>query len=146
MSKATIMVGLPMSGKSHWVKNNVQEEIILNADSIRIMLTGKDDKLIAFKQKNEKLVWDIFGVSLSIALNTGRDIIIDNTNCNLKLLKKLVERIKSADYEIEFKLIDTDLWLIKKRLEMYPHMEYIVDKMNKGLQEVKNYINSEVLK
>jgi predicted kinase len=146
MSKVTIMIGLPMSGKSHWVKNNVQDEIILNADSIRIMITGENDKLLAFKQKNEKLVWDIFGVSLSIALNTGRDIIIDNTNCNLKLLKKLVERIKSSNYEIEFKLIDTDLWLIKKWLEMYPHMEHIVDKMNEGLQEVKEYINSEVLK
>ena len=143
MSKAIIMIGLPMSGKSHWVKNNVQDEIILNSDSIRMMITGENDKLIAFKQKNEKLVWDIFGVSLSIALNTGRDIIIDNTNCNLKLLKKLVERIKSTNYEIEFRLIDTDLWLVKKRLEIYPRMEHIVNKMNEGLQEVKEYIKGD---
>jgi len=146
MSKVIIMVGLPMSGKSQWVRYNSNDELILNCDSIRMMLTGERDKLLAFKQKNEKLVWDIFGVSLSMALNTGRDIIIDNTNCNLKLLKKLVERIKSADYEIEFQLVDTELWLVKRRLEFYPHIEHIVDKMNVGLQEVKEYIEGDELK
>ena len=83
--KARILIGLPMSGKSTFAKELMQEDedgntVIINCDGIRQMLTGEANKFKAFRKDNERLVWSIFNTLVSEAIVNKKNMIIDNTN------------------------------------------------------------------
>ena len=78
MSKLIITRGLPASGKSTWAKQCVLEDpehrVGIHQDDIRLML-GK-----YWVPSKEKLVQHIQKEALIEALDTGYDIVIDNSN------------------------------------------------------------------
>ena len=138
--RAIIMVGVMMSGKSTWVKNNRQNETVINCDNIRMELTGAKYKFDAFIPENEKTVWKIFYDKIKQASINSEDIIIDNTNCNLSKLTLLREQLFNLGYGVKMKFIDTDIEIIKKRLINYPHLIPIAERMNKNFIEVEESI------
>jgi len=140
---AKILVGLPSSGKSTWVKENRKDELVVNCDSIRMMLTNKADRYEAFDVCNEKIVWSTFiDIIHNIAMDK-KDIIIDNTNCNLGNLKELVDLLVKIGYNIEYKVIDTDIGIIKERLESYPDLIPVVERISIGLEKVKEWLHQK---
>jgi len=87
--KVYIMVGLPGSGKSTWIKNNLPENIeILSKDLIRQDLgIIKDQNIKAIGNKEqEKEVKSIYHDKLLELLNKEEDFVIDNTNIGHTLI------------------------------------------------------------
>ena len=77
------MVGLPGSGKSTWIKENLHKDIeIISKDLIRQdlgIIKDQNIKAIGDKQQ-EKEVKRIYHQKLEDLLNKEKDFVIDNTN------------------------------------------------------------------
>ena len=131
--KATILIGLPMSGKSTYAKANKGNAVIIDCDCLRMMLSGEDDKYKAFNRDNESIVWEIFYDIISYCKHINRDVVIANTNCNLGKLKVFLDIFKGS--EIEFIIIDTPKSVCVSRLPSdAQHMVEIIDKMEEGMR------------
>lgn len=135
--KATILIGLPMSGKSTYAKLNKGNSVIIDCDYLRMMLSGEDDKYKAFNKDNESIVWETFYDILSTCKCKNKDIIISNTNCNLSKLKVLIDIFR--EYEIKFVVINTPKSICISRLPSdAQHMVSIIDKFEEEMiQTVK---------
>ena len=135
--KATILIGLPMSGKSTYAKLNKGNSVIIDCDYLRMMLSGEDDKYKAFNKNNESIVWETFYDILSTCKCKNRDVIISNTNCNLNMLKVLIDIFKG--HNIKFIIINTPKSVCISRLPSdAQHMAEIIDKFEEGMiQTVK---------
>lgn len=133
----TILIGLPMSGKSTYAKLNKGSSVIIDCDYLRMMLAGEDNKYKAFNQKNESIVWETFYDILSTCKTKNRDVIIGNTNCNLNMLKVLIDIFKG--HKLEFVVINTPKSICVSRLPSEAqHMIEIIDKFEEEMiQTVK---------
>ena len=131
--KATILIGLPMSGKSTYAKANKGNAVIIDRDCIRMMLTGEDDKFRGFDVENESIVvYTSFDI-LNHCKHINKDVIIANTNCNLSKLQNLIYSLRHD--EIEFIMIDTPKSVCVSRLPAdAQHMIPIIDKFEEEMK------------
>ena len=86
--KCYIMIGLPGSGKTTWIKENLPKDIeIVSKDLIRQDLgIIKDQNVKAIGDKEqEKEVKKIYHEKLEQLLKEGKDFVIDNTNIGSSL-------------------------------------------------------------
>lgn len=131
--KATILIGLPMSGKSTYAKENKGSAVIIDCDYLRMMLSGEEGKYKAFNKDNEAIVWRTFDDILNHCKHINRDVIIANTNCNLFKLQHLIYSLRHE--EIEFIIIDTPKSVCISRLPAdTQYMAEIIDKMGEGMR------------
>lgn len=89
----------------------------------------------------EHLIRDVVNQSIETSLSKGFNVIVDETHCNLKRLKAVIERYApKARIVLEFVGLNLSLVEIKRqnlqRDKVVP--EAVIDKMNKGLKEVLN--------
>lgn len=102
MPKCYILSGAPLSGKSTWAKK--QNLPVLSCDRLRLEYSG--GKYI-FDPEIEKDVWEDF----YFRLGTYRfDFIVDNTNCRLKYINKIKEKLHPS-FEVE--IVKFEISLIK---------------------------------
>ena len=90
----TMLIGLPASGKSTWVKDYVKEHkdkeiIICSSDSVRKELYG-DESI----QGDVNKVFNILNKRVVEYLKSGKDVIYDCTNIKRKTRLPLIDRIK----------------------------------------------------
>jgi protein phosphatase len=91
-----ILIGLPRSGKSTWIKDNKKEgEVILSADDLRYLVYNQ-----RYWAEGESLVWSVRGIFLKYLLQQGVDIIIDETNTTKKARKNIIDLAKKYGYYI----------------------------------------------
>ena len=143
MNKVTILIGIPNSGKSTYAKKlSNKNAIILDCDYIRMMLTGKEDKYDAFVKENEFFVWSAFNNILNNLIESNTDIIISNTNLNLKLLKDMVDKFLFVEnYKIEFVDIETPTDICIERLNgKNQHMIEVIKRMKENKEQTVNWI------
>lgn len=104
--KLLILRGIPASGKStfarEFIKDNSEDWVIVNRDSIRSMLGNY------WVPSREKLVSDIEEDMIISAFEREYNVIIDATNLNpttLKFFESIAEdrKLSGLDVEIEFK-------------------------------------------
>lgn len=108
MRKLVVMVGVPGSGKTTLAKKLVDKGFhYLNADSIRMELYGNEAE-----QGDKEEVFTIFFQRLEMALGEGLDIVVDNTNINLRQRKPILERATRFAYA------DVQLWLLDVPLDV----------------------------
>ena len=99
----TILVGLPRSGKSTWIKNNKREEdVIVSADQIRYLVYGQ-----RFWSKGEPLTWAIREIILRMLMEQEKDIIIDECNVSPNRRKPIIDLAKLYKYEVNCIVICT---------------------------------------
>jgi len=142
----TILVGIPCSGKSTLASKLAKQNnaVIIEADQIRKMLVGTDDKYAAFNPKNESMVWKMHNNLIDVAIDNNSNIIISNTNCNLTVLKNFCEEYK--EQQICFKVLETSLDTCIERLDgKYPHMIPIMKSMLLNKADVVAWIKSKPL-
>lgn len=94
----TILVGISGCGKSTWCKYNAHHAVILSMDAIRKSFGNVSD------QSRNKEVTNIFDMLLYDEITMSHNIIIDNTNLNIKYIDNIVNKAK--DYDIRIVLFD----------------------------------------
>lgn len=76
----TILIGIPGSGKSTWIKENSKGYEIVCPDDIRTEICGD----ISDQSKNNE-VWKLAKERIIEFLKNGKSVILDATNVNTKL-------------------------------------------------------------
>lgn len=111
-NKIIITIGVPASGKSTWSKDYVRNNpswIRVSRDDFRQMLKTAQ----MCEPKIEDLVTTLVNKTIEQSLAKNLNVIIDNTNVNIKYINGFVDKFKySAD--IDFRVFDISL---KKAIE-----------------------------
>lgn len=143
MNTINIMVGLPMSGKSEFVKDNKKpDDWVVSADDVRLMFTKNNHKYDAYDAKKEKVVWHVVNDTISHILKHREDgdVWIDNINCNVSQLKglmTLINHYNEHNRDIQFYVVETEPSKCINRLNVgHEHMETIIRKMESGYDKV----------
>ena len=105
MSKLIMMVGIPGSGKSTWIKKQFPEVTPVSRDAIRFeMLKDGEDYFAHEDEVFESFIHQIIG-----SLVVDEVTIADATHLNRKSRAKVLNRVRKFANEIEAVVIDVPL-------------------------------------
>lgn len=106
--KLTMCKGLPASGKSTWVKEEVRkhknQKKRINKDDLRDMIDGGE-----WSSGNEKLIIQVRDMLVEKFLSAGKHVIVDDTNFHPSHEVNLRELAKKHNAHFEVKFFDVDL-------------------------------------
>lgn len=102
--KAYILKWIPACGKTTYALNNLKWYLHINKDCLRTDHPDLSEKEISLLQ-NERIL---------LAAKDAHSIVIDNTHCNPKSLKKTIDILRKAGYE-DIEVIDVFQRLIESR-------------------------------
>ena len=115
--KAFLMVGLPGSGKSTWIKNSLPANIpVISRDIIRFKLgftKGVDQKAVLSKDKEDTVTEYEMGMIHNYLAN-GNDIVIDDINTG-KYRKNMIKFLRDNGAEVIGVRMNTNLDTCIKR-------------------------------
>lgn len=140
-----ILVGPPNSGKSTWTKSfimNNKTYLKVSRDDFRRMLS--ENWVVSHEVEN--LITRIQIKSIIEAIESGFDVIVDNTHCKISYINELLDQIlkEFPDVIIKFKLFDVDRHTLMERNEYRSKIdgkyipENVMENMIKGFNHVKN--------
>ena len=135
-----IMVGLPGSGKSTYIKEELPKSVnIISQDYIRQELgIMKDDEHKAIgNSEQEKEVTKICLERIDKEIEERHDFVIDNTNIKAGRVQNYYDKLKKAGANVKIVIIDTPKDICKERRKEYIP-EKVIDDMQLGLDKVKN--------
>lgn len=101
-----IMIGLPGSGKSYWLKENALSEHIISRDEVRFSMLSDGDEYFA----NEKKVYKEYVRRIQEALDLDEDnlhVYADATHINWDSRKKLLNSLR-IDSNLKIHIIYID--------------------------------------
>ena len=134
-----IMCGLPGSGKSTYIKEELPKSVnIISQDYIRQELgIMKDDEHKAIgNSEQEKEVTRICLERIDNAIKERKDFVIDNTNIKAGRVQNYYDKLKKAGANVQIIIINTPKEICKeRRKEHIP--EKVIDDMQLGLNKVK---------
>ncbi|MHA1280950.1 MAG: AAA family ATPase [Promethearchaeota archaeon] len=106
-----MMIGIPGSGKSRWIEENINKDdfVIVSTDKIRKEITGKVSDI-----SQDDNVWKIAKQRIKEALSNGKNAILDATNVNRKKRLEFIEGLPPC--KLIAKIIDVDPKIAKKRI------------------------------
>ncbi len=114
-----ILVGVPCSGKSTWIKDNINEKDFFIASSDRILESISDTENISYEEAFKKyydFANKLFWQSLENAIKYDFSIVIDRTNLSKKTRKRLLNLIPK-NYKKICVFFDVPEDIINQRLE-----------------------------
>ena len=101
-STVYILVGLPRSGKSTLAERYKGYKAIISADQLRYLVYGQ-----RFWGTGEDMLWAIRKIALTMLLEQGIDIVIDETNTTIARRKPIIELARKHGYDVEAIVINT---------------------------------------
>lgn len=125
--------GLPGSGKSTWLKQNVNANKIVSRDEIRFRYLSQNDDYF----DHENLVWQDFVRTIREKLNRYEDVFVDATHLNEKSRNKILRalNINTDAIDVNWLVFDVDLKTClhrnKKRQGRERAPDYVLVNMNK---------------
>lgn len=96
------MVGLPCSGKSTYIKENLKDHLKISRDDLVMYLSEKDDTYNeAFKKVDQKEVDKLLDKRIRKLAKTSENVVVDMTNLSRKSRKRFLngsfkDRVKKA--------------------------------------------------
>ncbi len=136
---AWIMCGLPGSGKSTYIKEELPKNIeIINQDSIRVelgIMDNVEEKKLGNKEQ-EKEVSRICLERIDKAIKERKDFVIDNTNVKVGRVKNYYDKLKKVGANVQIIIIDTPKEICKERRKN-DIAEKVIDDMQLGIDKVK---------
>lgn len=125
--KLLLPVGISGSGKSTWIKANTDSNtIVVSPDDIRRELTGSISD-----QKRNSEVWSTAYDRVTMALNAGKNVILDATNVRSDERKRLMNHLKvnvDKPFDAFAKIFSVDPEIAKQRVRK--DIESGVDRSN----------------
>jgi predicted kinase len=117
-----LLIGIPGSGKSTWLKSFDQTNyIIINPDSIRKEITGDISDV-----SQDVKVWQIAKERTVNALENGKNVILDATNVDTSRRREFINDL--PEVQIQAKLFDADPEESKRRIRK--DIELGIDRSN----------------
>lgn len=140
MSKLTLMVGIPGSGKSTWLKEHKQlHEFIVSRDTIRFTLLQENDDY--FSKEDE--VWEIYVANIESLLKSGATVYADATHLNHGARLKLLKALNIIPDEIEIICFKVSLEVAQERNAQRAGRAYVpprvITKMYLTLEEPQRH-------
>ena len=132
-----LCIGAPASGKSTWSTNftsDYKDWVRLSRDELRYMLRNEG----FLSPKLEKVVSEIMDRSLELLIESGQDVIIDNTNVKLSYINKFLAIIGDKA-NATYKVFDFPLEELIKRDSLRERKvgEEVIKTMYENLQTLK---------
>jgi predicted kinase len=112
-----LLSGVPMSGKSTWVRDNYPDVLTISRDELVMEVAGTRDYNLAFKTVNQKEVDRRLAKSLNDAANRKLDVIIDMTNLSTKVRLRNLSYFSDDYYKVAVVLPILDSAEYKRRNE-----------------------------
>lgn len=134
---AYVMIGMPGSGKSTWIKNNLPDIPVVSRDIIRAELgfTASPDEKAVLSKEQEILVTQREFELIRDYAQSGQSFVIDDTNTG-RYRKNLVDKLRRYGVHIKFIRMRTDLeTCIKRRNGQIP--ADVMKKIHAGIIEPK---------
>ena len=138
MKNCYILIGVPASGKSTWVNNNVNlYEAIASSDNT--IETVAEEYGFTYSETFNNLIkfaTMVFERDLEVAIELEKNIVIDRTNLTPKVRKRFIDMFKKAGYTViavVFETPEADEW--KRRLDSRPGKfipQTVLDSMSKN--------------
>ena len=112
-----ILSGIPMSGKSTWVRENYPDTLTISRDELVMEVAGTRDYNLAFKTVNQKAVDKLLVKRITDAATQKVDVIIDMTNVSTKVRAKNLSYFSDDYYKVAVVLPILDPAEYKRRNE-----------------------------
>ena len=110
-----ILSGIPMSGKSTWVRENYPDTLTISRDELVMEVAGTRDYNLAFKTVNQKAVDKLLVKRITDAATQKVDVIIDMTNVSTKVRAKNLSYFSNDYYKVSVVLPILDSEEYKRR-------------------------------
>lgn len=110
-----ILSGIPMSGKSTWVRENYPDTLAISRDEILMEVAGTRDYNLAFKTVDQKAVDKLLAKRITDAATQKVDVIIDMTNLSRKVRVKNLSYFSNEYYKVSVVLPILDSEEYKRR-------------------------------
>lgn len=95
-----LLSGIPMSGKSTWVRENYPDTLTISRDELVMEVGGTRDYNLAFKTVNQKAVDKLLVKRITDAATQKVDVIIDMTNVSRKVRAKNLSYFSDDYYKV----------------------------------------------
>ena len=116
-STLLILIGLPASGKSTFATNLVDLDpswVRVSRDSLRSMMNNSTEKTV-FGYTMERTVTDMQRSIVGTLLDSGKKVVLDDTNLRRKYVKEWVEFAHKKGHAVEFQKFDFCLTTLLER-------------------------------
>ena len=110
-----ILSGIPMSGKSTWVRENYPDTLAISRDELVMEVAGTRDYNLAFKTVDQKAVDKLLAKRITDAATQKVDVIIDMTNLSRKVRVKNLSYFSNEYYKVSVVLPILDSEDYKRR-------------------------------
>jgi predicted kinase len=137
--KVILLIGHPLVGKSHWLRNNYPNAKVISRDDILLEVAGHNDYNLAFDDVDKKQVDKILTQRLIQAGLQSDDVIIDMTHMSRKRrIKNLMKFPNHTKVGIVFPhLTDDDEIIRRNQIRLYTEKKSIPPSVIKDM--IKNY-------
>ena len=108
----TLMVGLPRSGKSSWIKDHARDAVVVSPDWIRENILGEK---YSYANSANAIVWSIMDSTLRIVLGQGKDAILDGVNLTKETRSYYVAIARQHGARVLMMMIKTPLEVCLQR-------------------------------
>ena len=136
----TVLMGVPGSGKSTWLKHLVLRTVVINPDTIREELTGDPNN-----QDRNSEVFAAAHARTQAVLMRGDDIVFDATNVKESARASLLKIAHDAGSFTALVVFDVPLDVAKKRNANRERVvpEHVLDRMQAQFEESLSQIGHE---
>lgn len=110
-----LLSGIPMSGKSTWIRENYPDTLTISRDELVMEVAGTRDYNLAFKTVNQKAVDKLLVKRITDAATQKVDVIIDMTNLSTKVRAKNLSYFSDDYYKVAVVLPILDATEYKRR-------------------------------
>ena len=110
-----LLSGIPMSGKSTWIRENYPDTLTISRDELVMEVAGTRDYNLAFKTVNQKAVDKLLVKRITDAATQKVDVIIDMTNLSKKVRAKNLSYFSDDYYKVAVVLPILDAAEYKRR-------------------------------
>lgn len=132
-----LLSGVPMSGKSTWIKENYPGVMVISRDDILLKVAGHNDYNKAFYETDGKLVDKKLSERFILANSLRENVIVDMTQLSVKSRRKNLAYFSDDFYKVSvvFPVLTSDEYNIRNDFRKVNENKSIPDKLLSSMIE-----------